>query len=172
MSYFITVKNKIITCLPVLFLYFFSFYHFQMPEVGKINFFTLNFQMMLIYFYVLKFPEHLGYGNIFIAGIINDTVLGVSLGTSSLSYLALCLFTSYVRNATLRPVMASEWFTFIPALFFSNFVYLIIINNFSSVSFYYLELLQNTFFTFLFFPIFYYIFNYYQKLISKDNAQF
>jgi|TARA_B100000780_G_scaffold273676_1_gene237573 cell shape-determining protein MreD len=168
MNYLSIIKKKILFSLPVVFLYFFSFYHFQIPEVGKINVFAFNFQMILIYFYVLKFPENLGYGNIFLAGIISDTVLGISLGTTSLSYLVLSLFTSYIRNATLRSVMTAEWFTFIPALFFSNLVFLLIINNFSNVSFYYIELLQNTFFTFLFFPLFYYVFTYYQKLISKD----
>ena len=168
MLYFKLIKEKIFTSLPIVLLYFFSFYHFQIPEVGKINFFAFNFQMILIYFYILKFPEALGFGNIFLAGIINDTVLGIPLGTTSLSYLTLSLFTSYIRNATLRSVITAEWFTFIPALFFSNLVYLIIINNFSNVSFYYIELLQNTFFTFLFFPIFHYTFSQYQRLISKD----
>jgi cell shape-determining protein MreD len=149
-------------------LYLFSFYHFQIPEVGKINFFAFNFQMILIYFYTLKFPDGLGYGNIFLAGIINDTVIGTPLGTTSLSYLTLSLFTSYIRNATLRSVMTAEWFVFIPALFFSNLIYLLIINNFSHLSFYYVELLQNTFFTFLFYPIFHYIFMQYQRSISKD----
>ena len=168
MNYFTLIKNKIFHSLPVILLYFFSFYHFDVPEVGKINIFSFNFQMILIYFYVLKFPDSLGYGNIFLAGIINDTVLGISLGTTSLSYLSLSLFTSYIRTATLRSAMVTEWFTFIPALFFSNLVYLIIINNFSNVSFYYVELLQNTFFTFLFFPIFYQTFTFYQKMIKKD----
>jgi len=168
MLYFRILKQKIFTSLPIIFLYFFSFYHFQTPEVGKINFFAFNFSMILIYFYVLKFPEDLGYENIFLAGIINDTVIGTPLGTTSLSYLSLSLFTSYIRNATLRSIMTTEWFTFIPALFFSNLIYLLVINNFSNVSFYYLELLQSTFFTFLFFPIFYYIFSSYQRLISKD----
>ena len=167
MYYFKAVKEKIFTSLPIIFLYFFSFFHFQIPEVGKINFFAFNFQMILIYFYVLKFPDNLGYGNIFLAGIINDIVVGIPLGTTSLSYLSLSLFTSYIRNATLRSIMTAEWVTFIPALFFSNLVYLIIINNFSNVSFYYIELLQNTFFTFLFYPIFHYIFSYYQRLVSK-----
>ena len=139
-----------------------------MPEVGKINFFSFNFQMILIYFYVLKFPDELGFGNIFLAGLINDTVLGTPLGTTSLSYLTLSFFTSYIRNATLRSVMTAEWFIFIPALFFSNLIYLLIINNFSNLSFFFFFLLQNTFFTFLFYPIFYYIFSYYQKLISKE----
>ena len=168
MNYFRLIKNKFFTSIPVFLLYFFSFYHFEIPEVGKINFFAFNFQMILIYFYVLKFPEDLGFGNIFLAGIINDTVLGTPLGTTSLSYLTLTLFTTYIKNATLRSVLTAEWFTFIPALFLSNLVFLIIINNFSNFSFYYVELLQNTFFTFLFFPIFYYVFIYYQKLISKD----
>tara|TARA_B110000259_G_C13780643_1_gene308458 strand:+ start:55 stop:561 length:507 start_codon:yes stop_codon:yes gene_type:complete len=168
MLYLRIIKEKIYTSLPIIFLYFFSFYHFQTPEVGKINIFAFNFQMILIYFYVLKFPVNLGFGNIFLAGIINDAVIGITLGTTSLSYLTLSLFTTYIRNATLRSVMTAEWFTFVPALFFSNLVYLVIINNFSNVSFYYIELLQNTFFTFLFFPIFYYIFTQYQKLTSKD----
>ena len=168
MYYFKAVKEKIFTSLPIIFLYFFSFFHFQIPEVGKINFFAFNFQMILIYFYVLKFPGSLGFGNIFLAGIINDTVIGTPLGTTSLSYLTLSLFTSYIRNATLRSIITVEWFTFIPALFFSNLVYLIIINNFSHMSFYYVELLQNTFFTFLFFPIFHYIFTQYQRFVSKD----
>jgi cell shape-determining protein MreD len=168
MQYFRTFKDKIFKSLPVIFLYYSSFYHFTLPEVGQINFFSFNFQMILIYYYVLKFPDDLGFGNIFLAGIINDTVLGMPLGATSLSYLTLSLFTSYIRNATLRPLMTAEWFTFIPALFFSNLVYLVIINNFSNVVFYYVELLQNTFFTFLFFPIFHYIFSQYQKLISKE----
>jgi len=168
MNYFKRIQKFFFNSLPVVFLYFFSFYHFQTPEIGKINLFVFNFQMILIYYYVLKFPDDLGFGNIFLAGIINDTVIGTLLGTTSLSYLILSLFTTYIRNATIRPVITAEWFTFIPALFFSNLVYLLVINNFSNVTFYYVELLQNTFFTFLFFPIFHYIFSQYQKLISKE----
>jgi len=161
------IKQKIFRSLPIIFLYYLSFYHFEIIEESKVSFFAFNFQMILIYFYVLKFPDNLGFGNIFLAGIINDTVLGIPLGTTSLSYLTLSLFTTYIRNATIRPVLTAEWFTFIPALFFSNLVYLVIINNFSNVSVYYLELLQTTFFTFLFFPIFYYIFNHYQTYVSE-----
>ena len=165
---FLEIKNFFFTSLPVLALYFFSFYHFQIPEVGKIGIFSFNFQMILIYFFVLKSPSSLGFGNIFLAGIISDTVIGTPLGATSLSYLVLSLFTSYIRNATIRPVLTAEWFTFIPALFFSNLVYLVIINNFSNLSFYYLELLQSTFFTFLFFPIFHYMFNLYKRFILKE----
>ena len=168
--YFRKTINTILNFLPVIILYYFSFYHIQIPDVGKINFFSFNFQMILIYYYILKFPESLGYGNIFLAGIINDTVLGTPLGTTSLSYLALSLFTSYIRNATLRFRLSAEWFAFIPALFFSNLVYLFIINNFSNLSFYYIEVLRISFFTFLFFPIFYYFLTLHMRLYNKENT--
>ena len=127
-----------------------------------------TFISIIVYFYVLKFPESLGLGHIFLAGIINDVVIGTPLGTSSLSFLVLSFFTSYIKNVTLRSKMSSEWIAFIPALFFSNLVYFIIINNFSHLSFYYVELLRVTFFTFLFFPIFYYIFNIHEIGILKE----
>ena len=168
MQYLRYINNKFFTSLPIILLYFFSFYNFSTPEIGKINFFSFNIQMIIIYFYILKFPEQLGFGNIFLAGIISDTTIGIPLGTTSLSYLTLAFCSTYIKNATLRSVMTAEWFTFIPALFFSNLVYLMIINNFSSLGFYYIELLQKTFFTFLYFPIFYYLFSQYQKLVSKD----
>ena len=165
---FTNVKKKLFISLPVILLYFFSFYKFQIPEVGKINFFSFNFQMILIYFYVLKHPESLGYGYIFLAGIIHDVVQGTILGATSLSYLILCFLTSYIRNVTLRFKMTTEWFAFIPPLFFANLIFFIIVNNFSNISFYYIELLRNSFFTFLFFPIFYYLFNLLQKRATLD----
>ena len=159
----------LISSFPLIFLYILSFNIFDGIKVYQnLSFFSFNLQIILIYFYVLKFPNELGYGHIFLAGIINDVVIGIPIGTSSLSYLILCFFTSYVRNVTLRTRMSAEWFTFIPALFFSNSAYFIIVNNFSHLSFYYVELLRNSFLTFLFFPIFYYLFNKYQQKISKE----
>ena len=161
-------KNKLTKNLAVIIFYIISFSSFEgLKENSNLLIFSFNLQMIIIYFYVLKFPENLGFGHIFLAGIINDVVIGTPLGTSSLSFLVLAFFTSYMKNVTLRSKMASEWITFIPALFFSNFVYYIIINNFSPLSFYYIELLRNTFFTFLFFPIFYFIFSYYQTFIKE-----
>ena len=160
------VKN-----IPVLILYTLCFSSFDgIKEFPDLLIFTFNLQMIIIYFYILKFPNFLGNGHIFVAGIINDVVIGIPLGTSSLSYLVLSFFSSYIRNATLRPKMRAEWITFIPALFCANLVYFIIINNFSHLTFYYIELLRSTFFTFLFFPFFYYFFYYLQTRVLKDNA--
>jgi len=171
MKIFNTIKNFFSKNLIVIFFYAISFSTFEgIKEFQNLLIFSFNLQMIIVYFYVLKFPDNLGNGHIFMAGIVNDVVIGIPLGTSSLSFLVLTFFTTYIRNATLRSRMASEWTTFIPPLFFSNLVYFIIINNFSHLSFYYIELLSNTFFTFLFFPIFYFLFNNYETKISKANA--
>ena len=163
-----SIKNYLSKFFPALLLYVLAFSTFsEISKIQDVSIFAFNGQMILIYFYVLKAPDDLGNGHIFLAGIINDVVSGMPLGVSSLSYLTLSFFTAYIRNATLRPRMTAEWFTFIPALFFSNLVYFVIINNFSNLSFYYVELLQSSFFTFLFFPIFYYIFS---KIIKMSGA--
>ena len=155
--------------LPVILLYFLSFNSFEgLKESPNIVLFSFNFHMIIIYFYILKYPDYLGIGHIFLSGIINDVVIGTPLGTSSLSFLVMCFFTSYIRNVTLRSKMAAEWFTFIPAIFFSNLVYFVIINNFTNLAFYYVELLRNSFFTFLFFPLFYFLISKYQKQFKND----
>ena len=163
------LKEYSLKSFPIILLYFLSFNSFEgVKAVPNFALFSFNLHMIIIYFYILKFPDYLGIGHIFLAGIINDVVIGTPLGASSLSYLIMCFVTSYIRNVTLRSKMTAEWFTFIPAIFFSNLIFFLIINNFSSLSFYYVELLRNSFFTFLFFPIFYFIFQKHQ-LRFKEN---
>ena len=165
------VKYILSNNIAVVMLYVVSLGAFEsLKEIPDVNIFSFNLQMIIIYFYILKFPESLGLGHIFLAGIINDVVIGTPLGTSSLSYLILSFFTNYMKQVTLRSKMTSERITFIPALFFSNLIFFIIINNFSHLSFYYIDLLQNTFFTFLFFPIFYFLFNSIQTKVLKFDA--
>jgi rod shape-determining protein MreD len=155
--------------LPLILLYYLSLNSFEnIKQFPNFNLFSFNFHMIIIYFYVLKYPEYLGTGHIFISGILNDVVIGTPLGASSLSFLIMCFITNYIRNVTLRSKMTAEWFTFIPAIFFSNLIFYLIINNFSNLSFYYVELLRNSFFTFLFFPIFYFIFKSYQSRFREE----
>ncbi len=163
------IKELIVKSLPVILLYFLSFSSFEnIKQFNNLAVFSFNLHMIVIYFYILKFPDYLGIGHIFVAGLINDVVIGTPLGTSSLSFLTMCFFTTYIRNVTLRAKMTAEWFTFIPAIFFSNLTFFLIINNFSNLSYYYVELLANSFFTFLFFPIFYYFLINYQTRIKED----
>mgnify|MGYP006116727849 CR=1 FL=1 len=162
-------KEICLRSFPIILLYFLSFNSFEgMKAVPNFVLFSFSLHMIMIYIYVLKYPDYLGIGHVFLAGLINDVVIGSPLGASSLSFLVLCLSTSYIRNVTLRSKMTSEWFTFIPAIFFSNLIYFIIINNFTSLSFYYVELLRSSFFTFLFFPIFYYLFKSHQMRFKED----
>jgi rod shape-determining protein MreD len=163
------LRKAIARSLPVIILYFVSFSSFEsMNNFPNVTLFSFNLHMIIIYFYILKYPDYLGTGHIFLAGLINDVVVGIPLGTSSLSFLILCFFSSYIRNVTLRSKVTAEWFTFIPAIFFSNLIYFVIINNFSNLSFYYVELLRNSFFTFFFFPIFYYLFKFHQRRFKED----
>jgi rod shape-determining protein MreD len=162
-------KEKFLKSFPVILIYFLSFNSFEgLKEIPNSILFSFNLHMIIIYFYILKYPDYLGIGHIFIAGVINDVVIGTPLGASSLSFLVMCFVTNYIRNVTLRSKMTAEWFTFIPAIFFSNLVNFIIINNFSNLAFYYVELLRNSFFTFLFFPFFYYLFKKHQMRFKED----
>ena len=118
------IINILLGSFPIILLYILSFNSFEgLKEFENIILFSFNLQMIIIYIYVLKFQEYIGFGHIFLAGLINDVVIGTPLGTSSLTYLMLCFFTSYIRNVTLRSKMTTDWFTFIPAIFFSNFFY-------------------------------------------------
>ena len=48
------------------------------------------------------------YLSIFLAGIINDVVIGIPIGISSLMYLILCGAAAYLRNITLRPSLIKD----------------------------------------------------------------
>ena len=101
----------------------------------------------------------------FFAGIINDVVMGLPLGISSISYLTVSFVASYIRQVTVNMSLFTDWFTFLLAIFFSNLVYLILILNFSEMQISYVDMSYNAFFTFLFYPFIWTIFNLYKKLM-------
>ena len=57
--------------------------------------------------------EGLTFLLVFIAGLINDTVIGLPLGISSFSYILVCIFAAYLRNITIRPNLIKDWFYFL-----------------------------------------------------------
>ena len=67
----------------------------------RIEYFSFNFAYILIFYWTLRSPNHLGYIPIFLAGIINDVIIGIPVGISSLSYLLICSVTAYIRNITI-----------------------------------------------------------------------
>ncbi len=165
-----TISQSFIKGLPLIFLYFLSLNSFSITSsIPHFEVFSFNLQIIIIYFYALKFQEYLGFGHVFIIGILKDVLIGTPLGSTAVNYLVLCVVATYIRNVTLRSKLTTEWFMFIPALFFANLVYFTIINNFSNLAFYYEELLRITFFTFLFFPIFYPLLNSHRKLYKVED---
>ena len=121
--------------------------------------------------WVLKRPEILANGHIFIAGLVNDVVMGFPLGISSLSYLIIIFVGTYVRNKSVNTTISSDWFTFFMAMLFSNLLFFSLLNNFSEVAISYTKIGYNTFFTLFLFPVFWLLFNLYQmSFIGSQDA--
>ena len=59
---------------PILLLFFIAFTGFDLSFLLFNISFSFNFIYILIFFWILKKPERLGYGLVFFAGIINDVV--------------------------------------------------------------------------------------------------
>ena len=121
-------------------------------SIININFFSVNIHYILVYFWVLRQPQSLGYGLIFLSGLISDVVLGFPLGVNSLSLLFVAGVAAYVRVLTVRITLINDWVSFIPALLIANFIYFISL-YYSSYSIDYLYLLKNSIFTFIFYPV-------------------
>jgi len=148
--------GKFISLLPLLILFFISL---NGSSVININFFSINIHYILVYFWVLRQPESLGYGFIFLSGLISDVVLGVPLGINSLSLLFVAGVAAYVRVVTVRITLINDWISFIPALLFANFVYFISL-YYSDFSIDYFYLLKNSIFTLIFYPVLWALFSF------------
>ena len=79
----------------------------------NLEYFSFNFPFILIFYFTLKDFRYFDYSLVFIAGLINDTVVGLPLGISSFSYMLICIATSYFRNITIRPNQLKDWFYFL-----------------------------------------------------------
>ena len=154
--------SKIYRAGPLLLLYFLSISEVDTNLEKIFEIFTFNLPIIIIYFWILKKPSVMGTGHIFLAGILNDAIMGFPLGISSLSYLVVCFFSNYVRNKSVNTNLASDWFTFFIALFFANLLFFSMMNNFSDITVSYAKIGYNTFFTIFSFPIFWLIFNIYR----------
>ncbi len=156
---------KIYTWLPVLFLFVSVLNEFDFNYLN-LNYFSFNFPFILIFFFTLKDFKNFDYFLVFIAGLINDTVVGLPLGISSLSYILICIATSYFRNITIRPNPIKDWFYFLFIISLINSISYSILTLFFSFNLILMSYLVNTFFTFLFYIIFVSIFKYYLKGID------
>ena len=136
----------------------------------KIEYFSFNFVYILIFYWTLRSPNQLGYISIFLAGIINDVVIGLPIGVSSLSYLLICSVTAYIRNITLIYNFINDWISILFTLLLINSIQILILDFVFNYNLDYLSYLVNTGFTFLLYPLFYLIFNYLdQKILLQPN---
>ena len=167
----LNLLNKFLNSGPLLLLYYLSISEIDTNLEKTFDIFTFNLPIIIIYFWILKRPSVMGTGHIFVAGLINDVVMGFPLGISSLSYLVVCFVSNYVRNKSVNTTIASDWFTFFIALIFANLLFFSLLNNFSDIVISYSKIGYNTFFTLFLFPIFWLLFSLYQSnLIGGQDA--
>ena len=149
------IKSRFFELLPLILLLFISL---NGNSTIDLKLFTVNIHYILVYYWVLRQPESLGYGFIFLSGIISDVVYGIPLGVNALSLLVIAATAAYVRVVTVRITLINDWISFIPALLFANFIYFLSL-YFSNYSVDYFYLFKNSIFTFAFYPILWGIFS-------------
>ena len=156
---------KLYSWLPLIILFISVINEFDLNYLN-LNYFSFNFPFILIFFFTLKDFKNFDYLFVFIAGLFNDTVVGLPLGISSLSYILICIATSYFRNITIRPSPIKDWFYFLFIISLINSINYSILTLFFSIDLILMNYIVNTFFTFLFYIIFLSIFKYYLKSLN------
>ena len=151
--------------LPVIILFVSVLNEFDFNYLN-LNYFSFNFPFILIFFFTLKEFKHFDYLLVFVAGLINDTVVGLPLGISSLSYMLICIATSYFRNITIRPNPVKDWFYFLFVISLINSINYSVLSLFFSYNLILWSYIVNTFFTFLFYLVFLSIFKFYMKALN------
>ena len=156
---------KFYSWLPILILFISVLNEFDFNYLN-LKYFSFNFPFILIFFFTLKDFKNFDYFLVFIAGLFNDTVVGLPLGISSLSYILICIAAAYIRNITIRPNPVKDWFYFLFIISLINSFNYSILTLFFSLELNLMNYLINTFFTFLFYIMFVTIFKYYMKVLD------
>jgi cell shape-determining protein MreD len=157
-----SIRYRFFEMLPLFLLFFIAL---NGSSIIDLKFFTVNIQYILVYYWVLRQPGSMGYGFIFISGIITDVIFGLPIGINALSLLAIAAVAAYVRVLTVRVSLVNDWISFIPALLIANFVYFFSL-YFSNFSIDYMHLFKDSLFTFIFYPILWIVFSLFLKLKS------
>ena len=157
------VKYKFLKLLPLLLLFFISL---NGNSTIYLKFFSINIHYILVYYWVLRHPGSMGYGFIFLSGIIADVVFGLPLGVNALSLLIIAGVAAYLRVVTVRLTLVNDWISFVPALLLGNFVYFFSL-YFSNYSIDYLYLFKDSIFTLIFYPILWGIFSLISNLMKS-----
>ena len=157
------IKFRFFELMPILLLFFIAL---NGNSVINLKYFSVSIHYILVYYWVLRRPDTLGYGFIFLSGIISDVVFGFPLGINALSLLIIAGVAAYVRVVTVRITLINDWISFIPALLIANFIYFFTLYFFNE-SVDYLLLFKNSVFTFVFYPILWVIFSLMNNLMKN-----
>ena len=162
--------SRFFSLIPLLILFFLAFSETDF-NFEKLGFLSFNLIYIIIFYWVLKNPDILGYGFIFLVGIVNDVVIGLPIGVSSVTYLILAGFAAYVRYLTVQPSLIYDWIVFVPSIAVTNSVYFYILGIFFDIDVNYIALLFNTGITILIYPIIGILFNFLTNInIVKKNV--
>ena len=161
-----SITNNLLRLGPLIILYISVLNEI---DLNYLKIFSLNFPFILIFYWSLRKSESLGYGYIFVAGLINDVVTGLPIGISSFNYLLICGFAAYLRTITLRPNLVKDWFFFLFTILVVNSLSYSALKIFFSIDLNYNNLFINIFFTFIFYIIFANLFLIYQNKFFKES---
>ena len=163
---------NIIHSFPLIFLFFVAFSGFDFNFFLMNKSFSINFIYAIIFYWVLKKPERLGYGLIFLVGIINDVVQNLPIGISSINYLLLCAIASFIRTRTLMPNLLYDWIFFFVTIIIISSVNFTTLTIFFDYQIKYSTLMISSFITFLIYPILSRVFNHINLIdLKEENAK-
>ena len=149
---------------PIIILFIANLNEFDFNYL-KLEYFSFNFSFILIFYWSLKSPQQLPILVIFICGLFNDVLNYLPMGLSSLNYLLICGATAYVRNITLRPNFINDWIIFLLTVLILNSINYLILQIFFNIEVNQIDYLINLGFTLIFFPLFFLMFNKFQKIL-------
>ena len=161
--------RNILRGLPIVALYLLVLTGFDLSFLFYDTNFSFNFVYLIIFFFVLKNPNTLSYGLIFLAGIINDVVQNFPIGISSINYLLLCAIAAFIRARIILPSLLYDWIFFLIAIIIVSSVNYTVLTIIFEIPINYKTLMLSGLLTFLVYPILSKIFN--NKLLSFLRAE-
>ena len=166
------IYNNFIHTFPLILLFFLVFTGFDLSFFLFGKNYSFNFIYAVIFYWVLKKPDRLGYGLIFLTGIINDVVQNFPIGISSINYLLLCAIAAFIKNRTLVPNLLFDWIFFLIAILIVSSINYTILTLVFEYPIKYGILMFGSFITFMIYPILSQLFDKINLIdLRQENAE-
>ena len=166
------IYHNFIHAFPLLILFLLAFTGFDLSFFLFENSYSFNFIYVLIFYWVLKKPDRLGYGLIFLSGIINDVVQNFPIGISSINYLFLCAIAAFIRSRIIMPSLLYDWIFFLVGILIVSSVNYTILTLIFEYPIKYGILMFGSFITFMIYPILSQLFDKINLIdLRQENAE-